>query len=330
MTRTLTTDAASAEPPPIYRVGASGRPEALAVLLTGKANPSDPAVATFLAYAAEHSLSLEHLWAAGSGGAAGRGGKAAAAVLVIPGPGRTAVVFMSPVDRRSDVALHAAVARAAVAPLDGGRFAMVQCLLEPGEAVKGRVLEAAGFRFLAELVHMHRSVRRVADPGPLTVGGRALVETRWSEAARPAFAGAIGATYVDTLDCPGLLGLREMDDIIAGHMASGRFKPKLWSVWHDLGGGEGGGVGGEPAAVLLVSGSVQHGGHELVYLGVAERYRGRGLGRRLVEEALHRVHADGGGELHLAVDRRNTPAVRLYREAGFRNADRKTAYIFTP
>ena len=42
------------------------------------------------------------------------------------------------------------------------------------------------------------------------------------------FAETILQTYRDSLDCPGLNGVRQIEDIIAGHKASGEFDPALW------------------------------------------------------------------------------------------------------
>ena len=62
---------------------------------------------------------------------------------------------------------------------------------------------------------------------------------------------------------------------------------------------------------------------EVVYLGLTPAARGRGLGRAVIRHALEpaRSHAP---ILELAVDLRNTPAVRLYRSTGFHPA-RSTA-----
>ncbi|MEM6393681.1 MAG: GNAT family N-acetyltransferase [Planctomycetota bacterium] len=67
--------------------------------------------------------------------------------------------------------------------------------------------------------------------------------------------------------------------------------------------------------------------YELVYLGVAKRFRGRGLAGRLLRHGMARVHARGGKRLLLAVDDRNEPAVSLYRSLGFRATARKLAMI---
>jgi ribosomal protein S18 acetylase RimI-like enzyme len=55
---------------------------------------------------------------------------------------------------------------------------------------------------------------------------------------------------------------------------------------------------------------------EVIYLGLTPGARGRGLGRAVLRHALE-LARDHVPFLELAVDLRNTPAVRLYRSAGF-------------
>ncbi len=59
-------------------------------------------------------------------------------------------------------------------------------------------------------------------------------------------------------------------------------------------------------------------------LGVVPAYRGRGLGRALLLQALHGFVRAGLGRALLEVTAQNTAAIRLYRRLGFRC--RKTLY----
>ncbi len=59
-------------------------------------------------------------------------------------------------------------------------------------------------------------------------------------------------------------------------------------------------------------------------LGIVPSHRGRGLGRALLLQALHGFVRAGLGRAFLEVTAQNEPAVRLYREVGFRF--RKTIY----
>jgi len=302
--------------PPIRRVGRDARRAALGLLMTGRPDPSDPAVEQFQAFAAEHQLDLGRFYAAYDGPTP------IACALLVPGAGRTAMLFTQPLRRSGQVALSARVVRHGLALLDPAQTVLVQSLTDPAQKLERAALADAGLVHLAELSYMQAYV----EPRGLAVDmtdpatGRPLRAVRWSEADRPVFERAILDSYAGTLDCPGLLGLRDVSDIIAGHRSAGVFDPGLWTVWL---------AGETPVAVLLVAAVPARQAHELVYLGVSEAARGRGLGGKLVRVALSAVAARGGGRLHLAVDARNTPAVRLYQRHGFRANAHKAAMIWT-
>ena len=199
---------------------------------------------------------------------------------------------------------------------------VIQSLIDPGQVIEGQVLERAGLNRLAKLIYMQKTIEpgehRV--PRPVKLGGcdRPTVLT-YSEQTHADFARAIEASYLDTLDCPGLVGMRQTDQIIAGHKGTGRFAPKNWLVYYD--------PAGEPIAVLLLAEVAQGSGMELVYLGVAKAYRGKKIGGQLMRYAVSETARLGGARLYLAVDDRNDPAVRLYTGMGFRASTRKIAYV---
>ena len=310
------------DPTAFTRVSGEHRRAALSLLLTGRPGGKGAAVEAFETFARDNQLDLQHLWTVSDGK------KDAAAVLIVPGVGRTAMLFLSPLASAGSgrVALAGRLIARALANLDPDRIRLVQALLDQDQTTQQRAIEAGGFRFLADLAYMHRPGKAIVNLPAIQLDGRALAATHWSEADRPLFARAIADSYQDTLDCPGLLGLRDMDDIIAGHRATGRFNPKHWTVWHE---------GGTPVAVLLLAESAASRGFELVYLGVSPHARRRGLSQLIMQHALHTVAVGGespGADtpLQLAVDDRNEPALRLYRGLGFRTSLRKTALIYTP
>lgn len=321
-------------PPPgadvrFERVGPSLRNEVLSVLLTGRRGPDEEAVRPFLAFARENGLALDHLWVAWEGK------RMAAATLIVPGVGRTAMLFLSPIGSGSlsgglsgggKITLSGQLVAHAVSSLNGHEICLVQALMEAGQTLQQRAVEAGGFRFLAELAYMQRAGKELGSLPPVQLDGRPLTPVHWSEENRPLFAEAIARSYEGTRDCPGLLGLREMDDIIAGHRSTGKFNPKHWTVWTDETAKDIPGA----VALLLMAESRQGLGFELVYLGVSPAARGRGLSKVLMRHALDLAGRSGRGELYLAVDAANEPAMRLYRGLGFRISVRKTALIFTP
>ena len=57
------------------------------------------------------------------------------------------------------------------------------------------------------------------------------------------------------------------------------------------------------------------------YLAVATEYRGRGFGRRLMDEVEARLLAIGCPKINLQIRRSNTEAVEFYRSLGFTEDD---------
>jgi ribosomal protein S18 acetylase RimI-like enzyme len=136
-------------------------------------------------------------------------------------------------------------------------------------------------------------------------------------------------SYRESLDCPALNGLRDVEDVIAGHKASGggidAFDPSWWFLLRER---------GEPLAVLLLARTAApHAAAELVYLGLVPAARGRGVGDILMRQALHVVSSSiddrstNTASLALAVDARNKPALNLYHRHGLRRVGCKRALM---
>ena len=333
----LTRSSEQGEPWLLEPAGAGRRDVTLSVLLTGQAHSATGQVQQFLTFAESQNVSLSGLWGAY------RGDEPVAAALLIDGPGRTAMIFVAPISRRSPTGAMAALLKRLCDSIDPKRTRLLQALLDPGQQRERDALLAAGFNELASLHYLeHAITRSVTHRASTSIGagagssassgaGASIIESsleldpawglkavRWSERDKPLFARAIQASYEATLDCPGLLGLRQMDDIIAGHMGSGQHIPELWlTLFHS----------DEPAAVMLLNLVPSRQAMELVYLGIAKPWRGRGLGGRLVRHALEQARRHEAKSMLLAVDEINTPAMALYRKHGFVATGRKLAMI---
>jgi mycothiol synthase len=267
-----------------------------------------------------------------------RGDRPVAAAGVVPGAGATAMVFVSPprhggavggaggsadggavggADGCADASEDtAALVRAACAAAGaGGGVRLLQALVRRDDAALRGVLERAGFDFLAELTYMQRRTARQGAELSLPDG---LSAQTWGAALRGDFAAAISASYEQTLDCPGLVGLRRIDDVLDGHLAVGALHEDLWLLIRER---------GEPAGVMLVSLVDERRAAELVYLGLRPSLRGRGLGRLLLEHGLRRARRAGAEKMLLAVDERNVPALRLYQSLRFVPIARRTALV---
>jgi ribosomal protein S18 acetylase RimI-like enzyme len=237
-----------------------------------------------------------------------------ASLVVLPDRGGTAFVWPPAVAEGDDAAADALLQETG-RRLDASGAALAQCLLEPGEEPARDILTRNGFAHLADLLCMERRLDRPlpsrADPG--------LRRTSFEASDNmDRFAQIIEQTYVGTLDCPALVGRRSGREALESHRQSGVFDPRLWSVYARE---------QKDVAVLLLTEHPEENAREIVYLGVVPESRGRGYGRALVIDALHRAKDAGRSSLQLAVDCRNRFARRVYDELAFEEVASRAAYV---
>jgi ribosomal protein S18 acetylase RimI-like enzyme len=284
---------------------------ALQLILGNVEQPaSEEQIVDFLRFAVYRGIRLNDLWVAEYRA------RIVWAVLPVVSPGRTMLLF-SPT--HVPLTLMDTCARPLVEKIleefrARRNVHLAQVLLDPNEVPALRLFEACGFERLAELIYLHRDIRRAARPA-LPPG---FCFRTYSPGTHGDFSRAIAASYERSLDCPGLNGRREMDDVIAGHQASGEFDPKLWFVLCER---------EAPVGVLLLNRSPRTEAVELVYLGLAPAARRRGLGNLLMQQALCAAAESGSRRMTLAVDACNTPALRLYHRHGLRRICSRLALI---
>ncbi len=284
---------------------------ALGVLLRGVPEPRDGSVRDFRQYLQHQRGRLDNLWLAR------RHGLPSAAALVLRSPGRTGIVLQSPIRALRQVEDASAALASATHAARAGDIALLQALIEFTQVHEQASLKRCGFQALADLAYLR---------GP-ALRGDAVAETALPEGLRlwqylpehrAVFARAILASYEQTLDCPGLLGLRSIEDVIEGHLSAGQFHPHLWwALTRD----------DAPVGVCLLSLAPSLSAAELVYLGLAPAWRRKGLARLLMRRAMAAAGAHGAERVLLAVDEANAPAMALYRSLGFEATDRKLAMI---
>jgi len=270
---------------------------AVRLILSGTAAaPSEPQVRQLMELAQGRAGGRPTLWVGQCHG------KLVLAVLPACHPGRTASLFASLPP--PDDAAHAAWGRLieeVCLHCAARDIHLAQVLVEPHQRWLVRYYESASFAVMAQLLYLHRYLDAAVST-PQWPQGISL-ET-YMPSNRALFAQAILASYQASLDCPALNGLRSMDDILAGHMASGVFDPRLWFLLRDK---------DRPLGVLLLT--FCHWGRDcldLVYLGLIPAARGRNLGRLLMQQALVTGGREKCARLSLAVDAANLPALKLY------------------
>jgi ribosomal protein S18 acetylase RimI-like enzyme len=291
-------------------VPAERRREALERLGRGGVHLSDEQARGVSRAAEQAGVNFEQLW-----GAFDEHDRMQAAALLVYRPGRTAMIFSSPPRREAELPTHAALLQRLADSPSPDNASLVQALVDPDDRMEIEALTAAGFGKLADLMYMQRSVpRRPGEPPPLPPG--VTLET-YRPDLRDQFVQALERSYVQTLDCPMLRGLRETDDVLAGHMSIGQFDPDLWTlVRHE----------GRPEGLMLLNIAEQR-VMELIYLGIGPTLRRQGVARALLKRALRWAAARSVRTMSLAVDTDNGPAMALYQQLGFYRVTRRVALV---
>jgi ribosomal protein S18 acetylase RimI-like enzyme len=241
------------------------------------------------------------------------------AALAVEAPGKTAIVYTPP-GRLAGDALEAT--RDVLLGLSEAAWArglsMLQALITPDDQERARVHLNAGYRFLAELIYMDRPAG-LAPPNLISTTDLRL--HTYTPERRELFLDALNRSYVNSRDCPGLTGLRDTQDVLVGHQATGLFNPEHWFVAT---------VGSEPVGVLLSARVVNRSAMEVVYMGVSEAWRGKGVANRLMNRAVELARAERVSAVTLAVDGTNEPARAFYHRWMFEETARRRAWIASP
>ena len=81
----------------------------------------------------------------------------------------------------------------------------------------------------------------------------------------------VDATYQETLDCPKLNHVRQLEDVLEGYRATGEFSPDRWLIVR---------YENRDVGCLLLADHPQYENMELVYMGIIPAVRGHALGNR--------------------------------------------------
>jgi ribosomal protein S18 acetylase RimI-like enzyme len=221
----------------------------------------------------------------------------------------------------------------------------LQILVEDSSPVLRRVLRQAGFKRLTSLLYMlcptdqdlptavtawnsatkGHSFHPGADPAWHWLAEGELRLECFSDS--PAFwqrlATVVEKTYVGSLDCPEVTGLRSAYETLQGYRQNTQWRPELWFLVR---------VGEEDIGCLLLGDRPQDDCLELVYMGLIPEYRGRAIGGWLVRQTKKQAILLGRSQIAAAVDVRNWPAIHAYEAAGFQSVGRADVYqrTFTP
>jgi len=295
----------------------------LRMILDNESGPaSDEMILEFLALAVQRNIDVNQIWIATVADAASPAETILWALLPVVSPGRTMLLFTPSqlpatiLDQPPQMVIGT-LCDAICQHWAARGVHLAQLLIDPQHTQLRDAYVACGFDVLADLLYLSRSPAESSPPPPISLP-KDMELLNYCPARHGLFASAIAGSYQQSLDCPGLNGRRDIEDVLAGHRATGQFDPSLWYVLTER---------SEPRGVLILSPTPYSDSLELVYLGLTPEARGRGLGAMLLELALWQVRRAGKRQISLAVDSRNVPALKLYYRHGLKRIASRTALI---
>jgi mycothiol synthase len=282
------------------------------LILSPSGTPVDVETAReFITFGRERGIDFEGLLHV-----AERGGKVISAALPVISPGRTMLILFPGGVSGKAAQIAARHLMEPICELGRGKGVhLAQTLIDPQDAALARALEEGGFSRMAEL-HYLQVFPPVDGKSPELPPGMEWVT--YSTQVHEQFARTIVSSYQQSLDCPSLNGLRDVEDVLAGHRASGVFDAGMWFVLRE---------GERPVGTLLLSETARGDAMELTYLGLVPEARGRGLGELMIRQALAVAGFRGHSRFCLAVDSDNVPALKLYYRHGMQRVGSKLAML---
>jgi ribosomal protein S18 acetylase RimI-like enzyme len=221
---------------------------------------------------------------------------------------------------QDDIEIRRALYEVATRVVDAPGIWIGQSLLETDQDEQSEELDRHGFPRLTDLVFMNRSVPALPEDAEADARSD---ENLWAsepfdEPTNGAeFAALVEQTYESTCDCPELNGTRDGWESLESHRQAGTHRPELWRLFRHE---------GQPAGLLLLTEHPPESVWEVVYFGIAPRFRGMGFGKRVLEAGIDLARKSEILEIVLAVDVRNSPAMRLYDELNFAQFDRRIVH----
>lgn len=221
---------------------------------------------------------------------------------------------------QDDLEIRRALYEEAIRVVDAPEIWIGQSLLETDQTEQSQELAQHGFPRLTDLVFMNCSVPvlpEAAESADATCSEFWASEPFDKSANGAEFAALVEQTYESTRDCPELNGTRDGWESLESHRQAGEYSPERWRLFRHE---------GQAAGLLLLTEHPPEAVWEVVYFGVGPRFRGMGFGKRVLEAGIDLAQANGIREIVLAVDVRNSPAMRLYEELNFTQFDRRIVH----
>ncbi|QDV49065.1 GNAT family N-acetyltransferase [Gimesia fumaroli] len=213
--------------------------------------------------------------------------------------------FWPPFSQSNDCA--DAILQEMVRRIDRSGVSIGQSLLSPRQLQQRKLLTRNGFPHLTDLLFMRHPLTNLSQ-SRLPVQ-KPLEWVQYDEQQNhQRFLDLLDQTHQSSHDCPVLNDIRTAEESLVSHRSSGDSDQRYWYLFHRA---------GIDLGVLLLSEHQADNVWEVVYMGVAPEQRGHGYGTAFIQHGLQQAQAQHQSAVILAVDYKNSFAIKIYEDLGF-------------
>ena len=243
-----------------------------------------------------------------------RGDSMAGAVLAQVLPGKTALVSPPRISGHEPIETALELLTPIIAQLSHDDVRLAQTLLDTEPSPDARVMTELGFHYASDLLFLVS----VEDSFPQSRAEDSLEYLPCLPGLDGRLADIVQRTYVGSLDCPEIDGVRQLDDVLNGYRKTGVFHPERWMLVRHK---------GVDVGCLLLTDHPRSNQWEMIYMGLVSEARGKGFGKAIARYAQWRARQAERRRLVLAVDANNAPAISAYLAMNFVIWDRRRMFL---
>lgn len=243
-----------------------------------------------------------------------RGNRVVSSIWCLSQPGKIGTVWGPGILSEESDATADLLVQQAIAFAKQRECHLLQSLVGQENPGAGSLLAVSGFRSITLLSHLEALTEDITVEPP-----NSNIQFRRCEDYRSeAFQNLVAQTYEDSLDCPELDNMRDVEDVLEGYHATSSRSTYNWYTLE---------IDGESIGVIITAHHADPQQLELIYFGLTPRYRKLGLGGEMIRFVLQLAQFLGCRSTITGVDQRNAPAMALYRRFGFQQADVKELFL---